>query len=921
MSYESLGGLADHPEVNGFVSDLRVTGDVIRSGQPQVTERLQGVSYGPETHDPEAIAFLDDVMNRIDRLMASGAFGDSPEPRWREDMEEVDLPQGTTRIGVKSIDLPKDGDLDHVLIPRDRSATFMDWWEKTKSEVREEFGQSGQAWREMLHSLKHDALMVPEGESVSDYLASVLPALGDDLRKGTAATVEAIESIADQLNVSPRRIVAAVVSVGILASAIAVSSQGETDISLTPETGAQEIVVGYDETSAYIKFDAAGQDLEQSRFAAAEAAGVSVEAVEFDQESETLRFTDPALLNNEARDRIIAGAVAATAPDVTAQEASPAVTTPEVSDVISPEVLAVNEALVEIKPGQNNNLDTLVEAVKRMDVAFAPNDPNRPAGMPADYIKMPLLHEAEGLAVPYTVAERTADNELYTSPHMVATLLASAKIYQDLIAEFPELQGDMLRIRDQNSPAHRTHNDGRHADISGAFGFDVTQYATGAFADYQFSERFNKEFTIRMAEEMARLYSGGQPVIDKILSSGNTMVPEINQRVGRRFMVDFEHHEDHFHVQLRKDLALPQWRVRAAELPWSVDQDLRIAGMAQSITAEQHASQHSDFEAWVAEHGKAYGNPTSDAPVEHPGSETPAGNPNPELPADTEPLSPAAEEMINQLNLPDGHKDFLRRMLPSITTVYRTGAHINPAVVLAQTSLETGFGNDRLSPATNNFFGMKAGAHWTGDVFNIDTKEEYTAGDVVTITDGFRVYPSPAASVADYARLIQTSEHYADAAANYQDVHGYTNGLFNEVDGSGNIVKEQGAPGVLSYGTDRDYEQKVFDVIKRHGYEELVRAQLGETTPEASTTTQAAVTTTTEAGQTTTTTSLPEAEIRGSAWISPEAALKAYRVYFIENGEVDQEALDKWIDGLRTNEDGKVLVSIYNTPDMAQGEK
>lgn len=933
MSNESLHNFVNPLELQDTASGLSITDNVSEYSRPQLAAMARGITYGPDTHDPEAIEFLDELFTEaLLGERASQATYRYSELRWKDDIQEETPVSNYSRddhdLGSRIANV-SNFDPEPTIVKQSRLGQAKAWWESAKPEIKQEFAQSASALRGMAEFMKYDALMLSEDETVKDLMVSIPPFLAETIAKGSRVTAQAYKNIGigiadstaeaignhpDIVRNIPRASVPALAAVVLVSGVVTRqdTKQQYTELDNTEQaSGDLPLVRTAHYTEITVPELAVGQNPGQSIHDASVASGIPAEEIKIEGSTMTL----PVGVDESVATLAVVGALApdAKAAETTTTQAPP---TSEVTPTVSPEVQAMNDAIAEIRPGQNNNLDTLVEAVKRWDAAFAPNDPNRPAGMPAGYVKMPLLNEAEGLTVLFTVAERTADNERYTSPHMVATLLADAKLYQDVIqAEFPELQGDMLRIRDQNSPAHRTHNDGRHADISGAFGFDVTQYATGAFSDYQFSERFNEEFTKRMAEEMARLYAGGQPVIDKILSSGNTMVPEINQRVGRRLMVDFDHHKDHFHIQLRKDLALPQWRVRAPELPWSVDQDLRIAGMAQNITAEQHASQHGDFEAWVAKQDTS-GNVAPEEPV--------PSQPEQVVSGETEPLSPAAEELINKLDLPEGHKNFLRQMLPSITTVYRAGARINPAVVLAQTSLETGFGSDRLSPATNNFFGMKAGAKWAGSVFNIDTREEYVAGDVTTVVDGFRMYSTPADSVADYANLIQTRPHYADAASNYKSIEGYTNGLFNDVDGQGNIVRAQGEPGVLSYGTDRGYEEKVFSAIGKYGYEALVDAQL----EQASTATPTEVTTTTTQPEQvatitedTATTALKiedelEQEGHQGTWISREGALHVYEPWF----KGDEAGLQAWVDSLPVNEDDKVEVSIYNTPDMARGE-
>ena len=298
--------------------------------------------------------------------------------------------------------------------------------------------------------------------------------------------------------------------------------------------------------------------------------------------------------------------------------------------------------------------------------------------------------------------------------------------------------------------------------------------------------------------------------------------------------------------------------------------------------------------------------------------------------------------IIDNLNLTDKQKDFLRTMLPAIRDVYKDGAHINPAVVLAQTSLETGFGQSKLSSEANNYFGMKAGKSWTGEVYVVDTKEEYKPGEVVTIKDSFRKYDNPVDSVRDYVEKIENSEHYADAVINYKDAQSYVNGLFNEVDDKGNIIKEQGEPGVLSYGTDRGYEEKVMSLISSRHYMDLMRAEgidpmtgaFDKSDKDAKNRKDNTQGTQDKAranddGQPTTTSVIEnpasDNQKEGSkeieyTYFDEDATRNIYQPYFKD----DAEGLDKWIASLPTKEiDGQIKfgVSVKNTPDNPSNSK
>jgi flagellar protein FlgJ len=93
--------------------------------------------------------------------------------------------------------------------------------------------------------------------------------------------------------------------------------------------------------------------------------------------------------------------------------------------------------------------------------------------------------------------------------------------------------------------------------------------------------------------------------------------------------------------------------------------------------------------------------------------------------------------------------------------------NMNPAVILAQAALESGWGTSRLSKEQHNYFGLTAygcsNAYWHGE-----RKEVSTA----TYTLYFRCYDSPLHSFLDFARLIRNGyrsawqvSHYAEAYA------------------------------------------------------------------------------------------------------------------------------------------------------------
>ncbi len=82
--------------------------------------------------------------------------------------------------------------------------------------------------------------------------------------------------------------------------------------------------------------------------------------------------------------------------------------------------------------------------------------------------------------------------------------------------------------------------------------------------------------------------------------------------------------------------------------------------------------------------------------------------------------------------------------------------------ILAQGSIESAYGRSGLTVNANNFFGIKAGGNWSGDVVNMSTEEE-VGGGRTTIVDGFRKYPTVEAGWLDYGEFITKNSRYKEA--------------------------------------------------------------------------------------------------------------------------------------------------------------
>jgi peptidoglycan hydrolase FlgJ len=108
----------------------------------------------------------------------------------------------------------------------------------------------------------------------------------------------------------------------------------------------------------------------------------------------------------------------------------------------------------------------------------------------------------------------------------------------------------------------------------------------------------------------------------------------------------------------------------------------------------------------------------------------------------------------------------------------RTG--IPATFMIAQAGHETGWGQrgivGRDGTASNNLFGIKAGAGWSGPTVDVLTTE-YRNGEPTKVVQRFRAYASTADSFADYARLVGSSPRYAAVRAATGDAQQFAQGL------------------------------------------------------------------------------------------------------------------------------------------------
>lgn len=123
------------------------------------------------------------------------------------------------------------------------------------------------------------------------------------------------------------------------------------------------------------------------------------------------------------------------------------------------------------------------------------------------------------------------------------------------------------------------------------------------------------------------------------------------------------------------------------------------------------------------------------------------------------------------------------------------------SVAMAQSILESGWGDSSLTRDHNNYFGIKCTAqvspHQAGCV-SLRTMEYYSSG-ATYITDGFRTYDSALHSFRDYGRLLTSLSRYANA--------------FRYTDNPDQFIREVAQGG---YATDPSYADKVIGIMRQY---------------------------------------------------------------------------------------------------------
>lgn len=104
---------------------------------------------------------------------------------------------------------------------------------------------------------------------------------------------------------------------------------------------------------------------------------------------------------------------------------------------------------------------------------------------------------------------------------------------------------------------------------------------------------------------------------------------------------------------------------------------------------------------------------------------------------------------------------------------------VSPNIVAAHAALESGWGQHPLRAGradSNNLFGLKAGANWSGAVADATTTE-YVHGTALKKVERFRSYPDTASAFRDYADMLTSNPRFQGALRAGDDAHAFARGL------------------------------------------------------------------------------------------------------------------------------------------------
>ncbi len=137
---------------------------------------------------------------------------------------------------------------------------------------------------------------------------------------------------------------------------------------------------------------------------------------------------------------------------------------------------------------------------------------------------------------------------------------------------------------------------------------------------------------------------------------------------------------------------------------------------------------------------------------------------------------------------------------------------VNPAVMLAQAALETGWGKHIIArpdgQSSNNLFNIKSDASWQGDKAPKQTLE-FEQGMPVKKHALFRAYDSIAESFDDFVNFLTSNPRYQGALQKAQDSHAFIDAIHQ-----------------AGYATDPNYAEKIKGLLGRDEFKTMLKRAL-----------------------------------------------------------------------------------------------
>lgn len=103
-------------------------------------------------------------------------------------------------------------------------------------------------------------------------------------------------------------------------------------------------------------------------------------------------------------------------------------------------------------------------------------------------------------------------------------------------------------------------------------------------------------------------------------------------------------------------------------------------------------------------------------------------------------------------------ESFINEIAPLIQREGKARGYTIVSTVIAQACIESRWGLSGLAKY-HNYFGLKCGSKWKSAFVTMNTKEEYTQGQLTTIRDNFRVYNNMSDGVKGYYDFISSTRY------------------------------------------------------------------------------------------------------------------------------------------------------------------